>query len=101
MIIHECIETFDKNVVQYVFFSYDNESTCFPLQRCITKNANVNGILFFNFVYIFNFDWKFYGFKISLFEKYLPAPLCLAGLQSAGFTYLSKHHLKHSLLSLF
>ena len=59
----------------------------------ITKNTNVDGILFFNFVYISNFDWKFYVFKINLFGKNLSAFVILGGLRSAGIKYLTKHHL--------
>ena len=35
----------------------------------ITKNTNSNGTLFFNFVYISKFDWKFYVFQIKLFGR--------------------------------
>ena len=37
----------------------------------------------------------------SLFAKSLSACVNLLGLRSSGFMYLTKHHLKHSLSSVF
>ena len=39
--------------------------------------------------------------KSSLFAKYLPAYVILAGLRSARCKYLTKLHIKHSLSSIF
>ena len=48
-----------------------------------------------------SFDWKFNVFKIKFFYKSISTFVIVAGLQSAGCKYLSKHHLKHSVLSIF
>ena len=61
----------------------------------IDKNTSADRIFFFNLVNASNFDWKFYVFKIKLFTKSLSAILILAGLQSAGFKYLTLLNLKH------
>ena len=57
----------------------------------ITKSTNANGILSGNFM----------SLKSILFEKSLSAIVTLAKLQSAGFKYLTEHHLKHSLSLIF
>ena len=41
----------------------------YKLDIFITKNTNTNGILFFNFVSVSNFDCKFYVPKIKMFSK--------------------------------
>ena len=35
----------------------------------MTKNTNADGILFFDFVNVPNFYWKFYVFKFKLYGK--------------------------------
>ena len=47
------------------------------------------------------FTVYFLSLKSSLLAKYLSAFVIPAGLRSAGFEYLTKHHLKHSLSSSF
>ena len=42
-----------------------------------------------------------FSLKSSSFAKYLPAFVILAGWWSAGCKYLTKHHLKDSLSSIF
>ena len=74
MIIHECIDIFDNKIVSIsffftTFFGYINDMFFFIL---IHKNTNVNGIVFFNFMFIsVKIDWKFHFFKIKLFSKTL------------------------------
>ena len=88
MIMHECIEIFYKNFF-YKNFLYDvsflflvliiNQNVFFLTffwyinwmfsLIFITKNTKADGILFFNFVNVSNFDWKFHVIKIKLFGK--------------------------------
>ena len=67
----------------------------------ISKNTNTDGSLFFNFVYISDFDWKFNIFKIKLFGNIFITFLILLGLWPVGFKYLTKDPLKPPLLSIF
>ena len=43
------------------------------------KNTNADGILFLDFVNVFNIDWKFHIFKFKLFSKILSALAMIAG----------------------
>ena len=65
----------------------------------LTQNTNADGILFYDFVNVSDFYWKFYVFKIKVLANSLAAFVILAGLRSAGFEYLTILHLEH-LLSL-
>ena len=79
MIINECIEISDKNIVFLSPSPINNKSTCLSSQYFfntwifyfvfITKDANANIIIFFNFVNVSSFYWKFYVFKIKSFCK--------------------------------
>ena len=94
----------------YVFFIF------------ITKNTNANGILFFFFFsspktlmpmeffffFFFSILWtslilteNVTFFKSNLFVKSLSIFVIFLGLWSVGLTHLTKHHLKHSLSSVF
>ena len=53
------------------------------------------------FVILLIFTGNFMPLKSSLFAKSLSAFVILLGLWSAVFMRLTKHHLKHSLSSLF
>ena len=84
--MHECIEIFYKNFF-YKNFLYDVSFLFLVLNQnvffltffwyinwmfsliFITKNTKADGILFFNFVNVSNFDWKFHVIKIKLFGK--------------------------------
>ena len=48
-----------------------------------------------------DFTGNYISLKSRFLVKYLSAFIILAGLRSAGFKYLIKHHLKHSLSSVF
>ena len=51
---------------------------------------------FFSTLYI-SLTGNFMPLKSTFLAKSLPAFVILAGLRSAGFKYLTKHHLNHSL----
>ena len=50
---------------------------------------------------VFTGDFQIKSLKSIFLTKSLSDYLILAGLQSAGFKYMAKHHLKHSLSSVF
>ena len=100
------IEIIDKKIIgQYLFlrnnFFFDTWIGFFLL-IFVTKNANADGIIIFDFMNVSNFDWKFYFFKIKFFSKiFVRFYVILADRWFAGLKYLTKHHLKHSLWSIF
>ena len=109
MIIHESIKNVDRNILSISFFSYCQQInmfffiTFFFVHRFdnsffITKTTNVE--IFWNFVNVSNFDWKFYIFQIKPFSKSLSAFVIRADRWSSGFKYQTKHHLKYSLSSI-
>ena len=103
----------DKNIVPFAFFSYQKwinisfEITFWHNKWIFflvltTKNTNVDTILFFNFLKFYQFlslilKRNFISLKSTSFAKSLSRFLILADLWSAGWKYLTKHHLKHSL----
>ena len=50
---------------------------------------------------VFTGNFQIKSSKSIFLTKSLSASLILAQLQSAGFKYMTKHHLKHSLSSVF
>ena len=71
MIIHECIEIFDKNIVSFRFSSINN--------KAITKNANADGILFFSILYIsLTLNGNLISLKSSFLAKSFSAFVVLA-----------------------
>ena len=53
---------------------------------------------FFSTLYIsLTLTGNFMPLKSTFLAKSLPAFVIIAGLRSAGFKYLTKHHLNHSL----
>ena len=114
MIIHESIKIFNENIVSFSSAPIDNKSTFFSFHNnfwyinwmffliFIIKSTNVDWILFFDFLNVSNFYWKFYAFKIKLFYNiFFSSFFILLELWFTGFKYLTKIHLKHSLLSIF
>ena len=67
----------------------------------ITKNTTADGIFFSILCISLTLTGNFMSLKSRLLAKALSAFVILAGLQSAGFKYLTKHHLKDSLSSIF
>ena len=115
MIIHESIEIFKKNIFFLFLLSIISQDVFLKkitlIHRLyvffifITKNTNANGILFFFF---FSILWtslilteNVTFFKSNLFVKSLSIFVIFLGLWSVGLTHLTKHHLKHSLSSVF
>ena len=111
--MHECIKISDKNIVPFASSPVNNKSTCLSSQHIfwyldwifflifITKNTNADRITFFNFVNVFSFYWKFYGFKVKLFSKIFTSFCNFDGLGFPRCNYLGKHHLRHWLSSIF
>ena len=116
MIIHESIEIFKKNIFFLFLLSIISQDVFLKkitlIHRLyvffifITKNTNANGILFFFF--FFSILWtslilteNVTFFKSNLFVKSLSIFVIFLGLWSVGLTHLTKHHLKHSLSSVF
>ena len=68
----------------------------------ITKNTNAARILFFSVLCIsLTLTRNFMFLKSCFLDKSLSPFVILARLRSAGFNYLIKRHLKHSLTSIF
>ena len=116
MIIHESIEIFKKNIFFLFLLSIISQDVFLKkitlIHRLyvffifITKNTNANGILFFFF--FFSILWtslilteNVTFFKSNLFVKSLSIFVIFLRLWSVGLTHLTKHHLKHSLSSVF
>ena len=117
MIIHESIEIFKKNIFFLFLLSIISQDVFLKkitlIHRLyvffifITKNTNANGILFL-FFFFFSILWtslilneNVTFFKSNLFVKSLSIFVIFLGLWSVGLTHLTKHHLKHSLSSVF
>ena len=103
MTVHQFIKIIDNNIVYFFLFSYHFffrnifwYIDWIFLFIFITKNVNANGIYLFSFVQISPI-WV----QSSLFAKSLSAFVIFLGVWCTGFMYLIKHHLKHSLSSLF
>ena len=76
MITHESIEIFNKKIMFFLLLLSAISQNVFLHNNVlihrldiflifITKNANADGIPFFDFVNASNFDWKIYVFKIK------------------------------------
>ena len=111
MIIHNRIKIFDKNIVFFPPFPIYNKWTCFSSQHWYidwmfffiftAQNTNFNRIIFFYFMLSLSLTGNFMSLKSSLFAKSLSAFVIILELWSAGFKYMTKPHLKHSLSSIF
>ena len=66
-----------------------------------TKNANTNIILFSTLRLSLVLTGSFMSPKSSFLANSLSVLAILVGLRSAGFKYLTNHHLKHSSSSIF
>ena len=67
----------------------------------ITNYTDADAFFFLKFVNIFNFDRKFYVFRITFSQKIYVIFLIFARWWFADFKYLTKHHFKFSLSSPF
>ena len=108
MTINECIKIFDKNIStsspmnQHILFDYNFEliDWIFCL-FFITKNTNTIKILFSIERTSLILTENVMSLKSSFLVKFLSAFLIIAARWPARYKYLTKHHLNHSLTSIF